>query len=95
MDLAGCVDNMKVTDAVRQQVRTSLQTNNVLSVDDARNKRFALMNEVGLSADCATELGRLLDAGPASWMPRGDPRAPPQGSWGAAPMWDGGRQMAR
>jgi len=28
------------------QVRTSLQTNNVLSVQDAKDKRFALMNEV-------------------------------------------------
>ena len=26
------------------------------------------MNEVGLSADAATELGRLLDAGPSVWQ---------------------------
>lgn len=28
------------------------------------------MNEVGLNADAATELGRLLDAGPQSWQVR-------------------------
>uniref|UniRef100_A0A6U2FBR1 Ephrin receptor 1 SAM domain-containing protein n=1 Tax=Hemiselmis andersenii TaxID=464988 RepID=A0A6U2FBR1_HEMAN len=107
MDLAGCVANMKVSEAVRQQVKTSLQTNNVLSVDDARSKRFALMNEVGLTADCATELGRLLDAGPMSWQvqqPTG-PSAlangsipvaavPQRGSWGGQNLW-AGPQLAR
>ncbi len=49
------------------------------------------MNEVGLSADAATELGRLLDAGPSVWqhapetfMPAAPPRRGPAGPVGPA-----------
>jgi hypothetical protein len=43
------------------------------------HRRFALMNEVGLSADCATELGHLLDSTPAQMAML----TPAQGNWGA------------
>lgn len=50
--------------------------------------RFALMNEVGLSADCATELGRLLDAGPASWqMPSNQVNTPTMSGKHANDEW--------
>jgi len=64
-DLAALVAAMKLQEPAREQVKTSLQTNNVLTINDAKSKRFAMMNEVGLSADAATELGRLLDNPPA------------------------------
>jgi hypothetical protein len=68
-DLAAVISVMKIPEQLRDQVRTSLQTNNVLSVQDAKDRRFALMNEVGLTAEAATELGRCLDAGPAILPP--------------------------
>ncbi|KAJ1490552.1 hypothetical protein T484DRAFT_1776936, partial [Baffinella frigidus] len=68
-DLSAVISVMRIAEQLRDQVRTSLQTNNVLSVQDAKDKRFALMNEVGLTADAATELGRCLDAGPGILPP--------------------------
>ena len=59
-DLRIVVDRMNIPDKERQRVRTCLQGNDVLSVADAQAKRFAMMNELGLTCDEATELGRLL-----------------------------------
>uniref|UniRef100_A0A7S4KG17 Ephrin receptor 1 SAM domain-containing protein n=2 Tax=Guillardia theta TaxID=55529 RepID=A0A7S4KG17_GUITH len=63
-DLDMIVSSLNLPEIDRRMVKTALQTNEVLSVRDAKAKRFAMMNELGLSADAATELGRLLDAGP-------------------------------
>eukprot|EP00960_Hanusia_phi_P061814 764949-Hanusia_phi.AAC.6 len=63
-DLAMIVSSLNLPEVEKRMVKTALQTNEVLSVRDAKAKRFAMMNELGLSADAATELGRLLDAGP-------------------------------
>jgi hypothetical protein len=59
-DLRIVVDRMNIPEKERQRVRTCLQGNDVLSVADAQAKRFAMMNELGLTCDEATELGRLL-----------------------------------
>mmetsp|Transcript_91750 Transcript_91750/g.134098 ORF Transcript_91750/g.134098 Transcript_91750/m.134098 type:complete len:173 (-) Transcript_91750:922-1440(-) len=63
-DLAMVVNRMNISEADRQSVRARLAVTDVLSVAAAQGKRFAMMNEVGLTCDEATELGKLLDAGP-------------------------------
>jgi len=65
-DLAMVVSRMNISEADRQSVRARLAVTDVLSVADAQAKRFAMMNEVGLSCDEATELGKLLDSAPAN-----------------------------
>ena len=44
IDLAAAVASMHVTESVREQVKTALQTNNVLSVAHAMAKRYARAN---------------------------------------------------
>jgi hypothetical protein len=79
-DLSMVVNRMNIRDEMRQRVRARLGVNNVLSVADAHAKRFAMMNEVGLTCDEATELGRLLDAGPVNGAPMHNGGAP-MGGW--------------
>lgn len=76
------VSRMKMADKDKERIRACLIVNDVLSIADAQAKRFAMMNEVALTCDEATELGRLLDAAPMISAPM--PHAAPMGWPGAA-----------